>query len=64
MIPLESAMREKCGKKCRKNGNYHMEENTGGLYYSIPNISSILSISRRLCSSILWTYVSIVNATE
>ena len=34
MIPLESAMREKCGKKCRKNGNYHMEGNTGGLYYS------------------------------
>ena len=27
MIPLESAMREKCGKKCRKNGNYHMEGN-------------------------------------
>ena len=30
---LQNAM-EKCGKKCRKNGNYHMEENTGGLYYS------------------------------
>ena len=31
---------------------------------TIPNISFILSISRRLCSSMLWTYVSIVNATE
>ena len=34
------------------------------ILYCIPNKSSILSISRRLCSSMLWTYVSIVNATD
>ena len=35
MIPLESAMREKCGKKVQeRTGIITWRENTGGLYYS------------------------------
>ena len=37
MIPLESAMREKCGKKCRKNGNYHMEGKHWRLVFIVVN---------------------------